>query len=562
MAFVLAVCIALVCQSLVKAEQCEDCGTEFDRTYVLEGEPVFLDCPQCSLLSYEDNEVTYNFTWFKKDSNISITTDSLSRIYAVEKTVAFFPAKSEDAGFYTCVKRNSTNCWTKQVALVVYRNVEGFCYNPIAMFRQKLFEYTNDKIICPGLNEFPTSEQAQVTWLKECQPLKIDGHGIKPIGDTLQIENVTKADEGKYVCAISYYHKGEQFNVSRAIEMLTKVRERKQPVIIYPSDEKLYVKIGSSVQLTCNVSYTSDDFPDFTMSWLVNNSYADEYFNNSRMTLREAFSSDLADGTKVKTLILDIEAVERDLYGHKFVCFLDALTVRSEAYIILQPRAPDLVVPLIASFVALAFVIVIAVATYRVFKIDIVLCYRQSLYPIMNKKASDGKIYDAYVMFPKGSEYQQVCTVNLFVLKVLPEVLEKQCGYKLFIFGRDDLPGEAVADVLDEAVQRSRRLIMILTRKTSHENFLYNGLEQSIALHDSLLSNKTKTILIELEKIDYSDVPESVKYIKGKQGTIRWKGDFTGKTLSPNTRFWKRVRYRMPPPHHSSSGESSYIPEV
>lgn len=48
---------------------------------------------------------------------------------------------------------------------------------------------------------------------------------------------------------------------------------------------------------------------------------------------------------------------------------------------------------------------------------------------------SDGKIYDAYVLYPKN------CTPDSFVLNVLPDVLEKQCGYSLFIFGRDDLPG-------------------------------------------------------------------------------------------------------------------------
>lgn len=561
MAFLAAVCIALLCLSLVKAEQCEDCGIEFDRTYVLEGEPVFMDCPQCSLLNSEDTDVAYNFTWFKKDSNIAITTDSLSRIYVVEKAVAFFPAKLEDAGFYACVKRNSTNCWTKQVELIVYKNLEGLCYNPAEMFRQQLFAQSNDRIHCPGLEHFTTPEQAHVMWLKECQPLNIDGKGIKPFGFSLQIENVTKADEGNYACSISHYHNGELFNVSRAIEVEVKVLEKDEPpVIIYPSDEKLYVKIGSPVQLVCNASYTSSNLA--VLSWVVNDTFADYYFNSSRVTLRDPFSSVLADGTTVQTLILDIAAVEREHYGIKFFCLLQSMTVHSEAYIMLQPPAPDLQAPLIASFVAFAFVIVIAVATYKLFKIDIVLCYRHSLHPIINKKASDGKIYDAYVMFPKGSDYHQVYTMDRFVLKALPEVLEKQCRYKLFIFGRDDLPGEAVADVIDEAVKKSRRLILILTRETSQKDFLYNEFEQCIALHDSLLSNKTQIILIELEKIDYSNVPESVKYIKGNRGTIAWKGDFTGKTLSPNTRFWKRVRYRMPPAPRSSSEASHSIPAV
>lgn len=54
---------------------------------------------------------------------------------------------------------------------------------------------------------------------------------------------------------------------------------------------------------------------------------------------------------------------------------------------------------------------------------------------------SDGKIYDAYVVYPKNRE-SCLYSSDIFALKILPEVLERQCGYNLFIFGRDDLPGE------------------------------------------------------------------------------------------------------------------------
>lgn len=55
--------------------------------------------------------------------------------------------------------------------------------------------------------------------------------------------------------------------------------------------------------------------------------------------------------------------------------------------------------------------------------------------------ASDGKIYDAYVLYPKNRE-SCLYSSDIFALKILPEVLERQCGYNLFIFGRNDLPGE------------------------------------------------------------------------------------------------------------------------
>lgn len=60
---------------------------------------------------------------------------------------------------------------------------------------------------------------------------------------------------------------------------------------------------------------------------------------------------------------------------------------------------------------------------------------------IAHSLVSDGKIYDAYVLYPKNRE-SCLYSSDIFALKILPEVLERQCGYNLFIFGRNDLAGE------------------------------------------------------------------------------------------------------------------------
>lgn len=56
----------------------------------------------------------------------------------------------------------------------------------------------------------------------------------------------------------------------------------------------------------------------------------------------------------------------------------------------------------------------------------------------------DGKIYDAYVLYTKSSEGRSISCLETFVRRMLPDVLEEQCGYNLFILGRDDLPGEGM----------------------------------------------------------------------------------------------------------------------
>lgn len=57
---------------------------------------------------------------------------------------------------------------------------------------------------------------------------------------------------------------------------------------------------------------------------------------------------------------------------------------------------------------------------------------------------SDGKTYDAYILYPKTLGEGSTSNSDIFVFKILPEVLEKQCGYKLFIYGRDDYAGEGM----------------------------------------------------------------------------------------------------------------------
>lgn len=54
----------------------------------------------------------------------------------------------------------------------------------------------------------------------------------------------------------------------------------------------------------------------------------------------------------------------------------------------------------------------------------------------------DGRLYDAYVAYPQPGALGFSKEVETFALHILPQVLENACGYKLFIPGRDCLPGQ------------------------------------------------------------------------------------------------------------------------
>lgn len=56
----------------------------------------------------------------------------------------------------------------------------------------------------------------------------------------------------------------------------------------------------------------------------------------------------------------------------------------------------------------------------------------------------DGKQYDAYIAYPRVLEGSSE-KAEIFAMSTLPQVLEGLYGYKLFILGRDGLPGEGKA---------------------------------------------------------------------------------------------------------------------
>lgn len=73
--------------------------------------------------------------------------------------------------------------------------------------------------------------------------------------------------------------------------------------------------------------------------------------------------------------------------------------------------------------------------------------------------APDGKLHDAYVSFlhPVSSSAE----VASFAMQVLPEKLEKQHGYSLYIRGRDDCPGEGL-----ELIRWNSKQVQLLPRRT------------------------------------------------------------------------------------------------
>ncbi|CAM2096551.1 interleukin-1 receptor type 1 [Caretta caretta] len=535
----------------VKAEECKvyDVNDVFlKQNFVHDGQPLAVNCSVDKTLNFENTD--YNLTWYKTGSQISVAKDKHSRIHQQKNFIWFLPATLEDSGSYECVIRNLSSCRKMYMNLIVFKNIYGLCFNEKFAIGEEILTSSNAKVVCPHLDYFRDEENTlPLQWYKECKLLEEER--FVSSNDYLVIKNATLHDKGNYTCRTSYTYKGKQYNISRDISLTVTVSPlNTPPAIFYPRNNSIEVEVGSRVIVDCNVTGAEV----FQVYWTVNDTYIDIYYK-SRIFEEEDYEEEtFYDGRPLTTVRLNISEVNSEDYEHRFVCHALNSFGQVATYIALKHRVVDFHKSLTGGFIALLLLTVVTLLIFKLFKIDIVLWYRSSCCALVKKEASDGKIYDAYVMYPKTSGVRCVYTLNNFVLRILPEVLERQCGYNLFILGRDDLLGEAVVNVIDETIKRSRRLMIILESEAASYNVLEDTFEQQLAVYNALIRDEIKIILIELDKIqDYTNMPESIKYIKQKHGAIRWKADFTEKTPSANTKFWKNVRYRMPPRQTVSS---------
>ncbi|EGV92289.1 Interleukin-1 receptor-like 1 [Cricetulus griseus] len=189
----------------------------------------------------------------------------------------------------------------------------------------------------------------------------------------------------------------------------------------------------------------------------------------------------------------------------------------------------------------------------KVFWIEVALFWRDIVTPYRTQ--NDGKLYDAYVIYPRVFRGNSAGTSSLeyFVHHTLPDVLENKCGYKLCIYGRDLLPGQDAATVVESSIQNSRRHMFVLAPLMMHsKEFAY---EQEVALHSALIQNNSKVILIEMEPLggasplQVGDLQDSLQHLVKMQGTIKWREDHVANKQSLSSKFWKHVRYQMPVPN-------------
>ncbi|RXN37077.1 interleukin-1 receptor type 1-like protein [Labeo rohita] len=215
------------------------------------------------------------------------------------------------------------------------------------------------------------------------------------------------------------------------------------PQVIEPVNEIVKVEMGSSFSKDCVVAVRGIGIPMISVFWKVLHESEDQLISDStlhRIHQETTNESQTDDGyVLVQTLTLS-PVLEEDFYLN-FTCMVSSSRGNPTGHITLVPSDPDLslLIGLLLGFVTFLFVAGVLLCTH--FKVELALWVR-TVFPFLYKTTDgDGRLYDAYIAYPRVLEGSSE-KAEMFAMNTLPQVLEGLYGYKLFILGRDGLPGE------------------------------------------------------------------------------------------------------------------------
>ncbi|XP_048389476.2 interleukin-1 receptor type 1-like isoform X1 [Stegostoma tigrinum] len=523
---------------------CLDKGIDLNRHFVLDGEGVAISCPELELETSEDTPQNYSVMWYNNKTFEVITADKKERVHVEDDLLWFLPVSLEESGSYVCIIRYPTSCVKITVSLTVTHSTSVSCFQNRFSYGMTSHSRTSKILSCPEISNYLTSNEFELTWYKDCKPLSNgEKYRYHKNDQYLTVTNVEPSDEGIYVCELQFLHDGLQYRTARTIDFDIKgCKASVGPKIIQPKNGTIELEPGSTLNLSCT-AYTGYCEPSITLIyWLVNNTFIEDYFSDH---LQVEYSQKNKDQGNYHESSIIFPNFKEEYYNEALTCVARNGLGYQIATVQFKKTAPDFTKEIVAAFGIFACVLFISGCTYKFFKITIVLWYRDT-FPVKYPE-NDGKSYDAYIVYPRSLCSSYCTNILVFVMDILPQVLECQCGYKLFIPGRDDLPGEDYIEKVKSNIKDSRRLIILMAK--SFDKQLCTMFEQQVGLHDALISNQMEVILIELEYHDnYSDLPESMRHIIQKKGTVKWtNSEWEKESPSLNSKFWKQVRYKMPP---------------
>ncbi|XP_015219527.1 interleukin-1 receptor accessory protein-like 1-A isoform X3 [Lepisosteus oculatus] len=480
------------------------------------------------------------------------------RMSKEEDAIWFRPAELQDVGLYACVLRNSTYCMKVSMSLTVAENDTDLCYNSKMRYFEKGELSKSKEITCPDIEDYVLPQrEPNIVWYKECKP-KQWRQSIVRRRDTLIIREVREDDIGNYTCELQFGN----FVVRRTTELtVTAPLTDKPPKVLFPSENKmniLEVQIGSPANLTCRAffGYSGDVSP--LIYWMKGEKFIED-LDESRV--RESDIRIIREhlGEQEVSISLTIDSVEESDLGN-YSCYVENGNGRRQASILLHKRELMYTVELAGGLGAILLLLVCLVTLYKCYKIELMLFYRNHFGA--DEVDGENKDYDAYLSYTKVDPEQwgqETREEERFALEILPDVLEKHYGYKLFIPERDLIPTgsftndhyedprllRAYIEDVARCVDQSKRLIIVMTPSYVVRRG-WSIFELETRLRNMLVTGEIKVILIECTELrgimNYQEV-EALKHTIKLLTVIKWHGPKCNKL---NSKFWKHLQYEMP----------------
>ncbi|XP_046903055.1 interleukin-1 receptor-like 1 [Hypomesus transpacificus] len=502
---------------------------EGDRLQVLEGEGLRLHAKV-------SNDALADVTdprWYR-DGTEEISSSEGQRVHQHGSLLLFLPLLLNDSEHYYSYGRASPDRCFLSVTKVIVLPAEP---RPRVLFSNISESSVNIDIKWPN---YKLGEcEGNFSWYRNLRLLPSEKSSL------LWVRNATKADEANYTCVCTWTHNQEVYNSSASRWLNVKEPLAYYPPIINtPANGSTETAVMGSIKtLTCS-AHCGTNIKDCWVWWNVNGQKADDLEGYSQNLTSEYVTT---KKLYIFKSVLTIDRVSVKDFHSTFKC--NAMTDQSitVAALFLKPEA-SLLLPLVGGVCILLLALPAALAV-RHFAIDLALFFRWLLRSYSCPE--DGKVYDAYVAYQRqGLDQAMEERLGLFVTSVLPYVLENQCGLRLFIHGRDNLPGEDCMELAERCIRLSRRLMVILT-PTSGSGSEVKGpgaalqYDWQLGLHHALMQSGVTVILIQLGDMSFTHLPPTLQLLIRSSTPLRWNGAARGATTATSA-FWKRVRYLMP----------------
>ncbi|CAN8190679.1 unnamed protein product [Coccothraustes coccothraustes] len=528
------------------SERCDDWGVDtMKQIQIYDGEPAKIKCPLFeTFLKYNystAHSAGLTLIWYRiaqdrdleEPINYRLPDNHISKD---KDTLWFWPALLNDTGNYTCMLRNTTYCSKVAFPLEVVPKDQHSCVSHSIKPTEEMFylEHANQKITCPDIDGFyPAGVTPTVKWYLNCN--LVDGFYERyPQGPRLVIGIVRSAYKGNYTCIVTFKDHGRTYNLTRTIKMKVVGSPNKAlpPQFTSPNEKVVYeLEAGDDLILPCEVFFTFLKDSRTEVWWTIDGRNTDDITDPKIKVTQSEIARDFEDKTLVRTLTV-AKATAEEL-KRNYTCHARNAKgeERSQAVVRMKVVAPKYTVELACGLGATILLVVVLIVIYHVYWLEMVLFYRAHFGT--DETILDGKEYDVYVSYARNAEEEE------FVLLTLRGVLENEFGYKLCIFDRDSLPGGNTTEAVFDFIQRSRRMIVVLS-----PDYLT---EKSISLLEFKLGimcqNAIATKLIVVEYRPLQCTHPSILQLKESVSFVTWKGE---KSKRSGSQFWKALRLALP----------------